>query len=144
MSPPRRSTRSPPASVEPGLANLLPPVRLDVTTPEDWAFDDLDAVVAINMIHISPWCATEGLLRGAAGALRGPADCSISTAHLSKPAGPWRRATRPSMRTCARAILSWGLRRLETVAQTAAGHRLHFVRTVDMPANNLSVAFRKD
>ena len=49
---------------EAGLANLLAPVALDVRT-EGWPVEQADALLAINMVHISPWSATEGLMRGA-------------------------------------------------------------------------------
>src|SRR4051812_33162618 len=48
-----------------GLANLRPALALDACAP-DWPILRADAVVAINMIHIAPWRATEGLIAGAA------------------------------------------------------------------------------
>jgi hypothetical protein len=42
------------------LPNLLPPLRLDASAPEEWPVDRADAIVNINMIHISPWAATQG------------------------------------------------------------------------------------
>ena len=50
------------------LPNLLAPVVLDVHMPV-WPVKRADAAVCINMIHISPWAATEGLMRGAAALL---------------------------------------------------------------------------
>ena len=47
------------------LPNLLPPLRLDASDPDSWPVDRADAVVNINMIHISPWAASEGLMEGA-------------------------------------------------------------------------------
>src|SRR5882757_2587706 len=47
-----------------GLANLLPPLELDVRTSA-WPVSHADAVVSINMIHIAPWRAAEGLIEGA-------------------------------------------------------------------------------
>ena len=52
-----------------GAPNLLPPLRLD-TTAEQWPVAHADAVVCNNMIHISPWAVTEGLMRGASRVLR--------------------------------------------------------------------------
>lgn len=51
------------------LPNLLPPLRLDASDPGGWPVTRADAVVNINMIHISPWSATEGLMAGAARVL---------------------------------------------------------------------------
>ena len=48
--------------------NLLSPVELDASA-EAWPVERADAVVAINMVHISPWAATQGLVRGAARVL---------------------------------------------------------------------------
>ena len=50
---------------EANAPNLLAPVVLDVTAPR-WPVDAADAIVSINMIHIAPWAAAEGLMRGAA------------------------------------------------------------------------------
>jgi hypothetical protein len=50
---------------EAGPANLLPPLALDAASP-DWPIARADAVLCINMIHISPVAATEGLVAGAA------------------------------------------------------------------------------
>ena len=127
---------------EAALANLLPPKRLDVTSAEAWDIAPVDAMVAINMIHISPWHATEGLLRGAAGMLpRG------GVLYLY---GPFRRAGQPLAASNAAFDVdlrardaAWGLRELETVVATAERHGLHLADTIDMPANNLSVAFRR-
>ena len=52
-----------------GAPNLLPPLRLD-TTAEQWPVAHADAVVCNNMIHISPWAVTEGLICGASRVLR--------------------------------------------------------------------------
>ena len=49
---------------EAGLFNLLPAVSLDARAAE-WPVSNADAIVAINMVHISPWSATTGLMRGA-------------------------------------------------------------------------------
>src|SRR3954464_9056210 len=49
---------------EAGLFNLLPAVSLDARAAE-WPFAAADAILCINMVHISPWAASEGLMRGA-------------------------------------------------------------------------------
>src|SRR5690606_13855168 len=52
---------------EAALPNLLTPVRLDATTEvAAWPVQEAAAVVCINMIHIAPWSAATGLIRGAA------------------------------------------------------------------------------
>src|SRR3546814_20984515 len=46
------------------LSNIAPPIRLDAQTV-DWGLDRVDAILCINMVNISPWAATEGLMPGA-------------------------------------------------------------------------------
>ena len=50
---------------EAGLPNLLAPLALNASDPAAWPVERADAIVAINMIHISPWSATQGLMAGA-------------------------------------------------------------------------------
>ena len=124
-----------------GLGNLLPPLALDAAAPV-WPIARADALVCINMIHISPWAATEGLMRGA-GQLLGPGAplCLY---------GPYRREGReiePSNAAFDRDLRGrnpeWGLRDLEAVAECAEAQRLRLERIVEMPANNLTLVFRK-
>jgi len=124
-----------------GLANLRPPLALDVMR-EPWPIDRADAVLCINMIHISPWEATEGLMRGA-GALLG----SGAPLYLY---GPYRqpgRALEPSNEAfdldLKRRDPRWGLRDLDAVSACAARQGFEPVTVIEMPANNLSVVFRK-
>ena len=120
-----------------GLPNLLPPVTLDVRA-EPWPVTRADAIVCINMIHISPWAATEALMHGAARLLP-----SGGVLYLY---GPYRRrdrATAPSNEAfdadLRRRNAEWGLRELEAVVGAAERCGLRLRETVDMPANNLSV-----
>ena len=124
-----------------GLENVLPPLALDAAAPE-WPIDQTDAMVCINMVHISPWAATEGLMRGAGRLLGAGAPLCLY--------GPYRRAgfpTAPSNEAFDRDLRSrnpdWGLRELEVVAACAAAQGLRMERVMEMPANNLSVVFRK-
>ncbi|EZP72691.1 SAM-dependent methyltransferase [Sphingomonas paucimobilis] len=48
---------------EAGLANLLPAIMLDAAA--QWPVEKADAVICINMVHISPWAAAIGLMQGA-------------------------------------------------------------------------------
>ena len=126
---------------EAGLANLLPPLALDASAPE-WPLDAADAILCINMVHISPWAATEGLMRGA-GRLLGEGSPLILY-------GPYRRAdvpTAPSNEAFDRSLKArdpeWGLRDLERVAAEAEANGLRFERFYEMPANNLTLLFRR-
>ncbi len=51
-----------------GTPNLLAPLQLDVSAPR-WPVERADAMICNNMIHISPWSASEGLMAGAARTL---------------------------------------------------------------------------
>jgi hypothetical protein len=127
--------------VESGLFNLLPPVSLDARAAE-WPVPQADAILCINMIHISSWLATAGLMRGAGRLLEAGAPLFLY--------GPYRRAgveTAPSNEAFDESLKSrnpeWGLRDLEDVSAEAEKQGLGLDRVVEMPANNLSLLFRK-
>ncbi|WP_445001385.1 DUF938 domain-containing protein [Halomonas mongoliensis] len=120
------------------LPNLRAPIRLDATDPGDWPQDPFDAVVAINLIHISPWAVAEALMARAGERL-----VPGGVLYLY---GPYRRGgahTAPSNATfdadLRRRDPRWGVRDLEAVAAEAERHGLALQRVVEMPANNLSV-----
>jgi hypothetical protein len=124
-----------------GIANVRAPVALDASAAA-WPIASADAVLCVNMVHISPWEATEGLMRGAAALL--------GEGGLLYIYGPFRRAevvTAASNEAFDADLRArdarWGLRDLETVAACAAVHGLRLERVVEMPANNLSLFFRK-
>lgn len=124
-----------------GLPNLLTPIALDACAPR-WPVERADAVVCINMIHISPWNATEGLMAGA-GRVLSPGGPLVLY-------GPYRRAERPIEPSnqafdedLRRRDPRWGLRSLEEVRACAIGQGLELERVVEMPSNNISVVFRK-
>jgi SAM-dependent methyltransferase len=124
-----------------GAANLLAPLRLDVTLPL-WPVARADAIVCNNMIHISPWAVTEGLMAGAGRTL--PAGGVL---YLY---GPYRidgRHTAPSNKDFDAWLqgqnAAWGIRDLGEVTELAARVGFALVETVPMPANNLSVIFRR-
>lgn len=127
---------------EADLSNLSAPVRLDAQG-WPWPIDQADAILCINMVHISPWAATLGLLRGAAALLPSGGPLILY--------GPYRRAgvvTAPSNEAFDLSLKSrdpsWGLRNLEDVSKAAEAHGLRFERLFEMPANNLSLVYRRD
>ena len=124
-----------------GLPNVLPPLDLDAAS-EAWPVDRADAMIAINMVHISPWLATLGLLKGAGRLL--PAGGALFLY------GPYRRQGQPFAQSNEAFDASlrarnpaWGIRLLEDVAGAAEQAGLVMTATVEMPANNLSVVFRR-
>ena len=124
------------------LPNLRPPLALDVLDPATWPTEPLRAVVCINMIHISPWAATEGLM-----ALAGS---RLATGGLLVLYGPYREAEVPLAPSNAAFDDSlkardpaWGLRDRETVTVAAKAEGLALTRRIAMPANNLLLLFRR-
>lgn len=124
-----------------GLANLRGPIALDAAA-RDWPIDHADAIVCINMVHISPWRATLGLLAGAARLLPLAAPLIFY--------GPYRRAdapTAPSNEAFDASLRArdpeWGLREVEDVTREADRRSLAFERLVEMPANNLTLIYRR-
>jgi SAM-dependent methyltransferase len=123
-----------------GAPNLLAPLALDVAS-QPWPVERADALVCINMIHISRWTATEGLMAGAARIL-----AAGGVVYLY---GPYRiagRHTAPSNQEFDTWLRSqnaeWGVRDLADVTELAKRHGFDLAETVPMPANNLSVIFR--
>lgn len=121
------------------LSTVRPPLAVDVTA-DDWGIDAVDAIVCVNMIHIAPWPACEGLLRGAARRLPPGGVLYLY--------GPYRVGgvhTTPSNAAFDAQLRaqdpSWGVRDLDEVTALAAAHGLAQRETVAMPANNLSVVF---
>ncbi|GGF33603.1 SAM-dependent methyltransferase [Aliidongia dinghuensis] len=128
-------------TAEAGLTNVLAPVALDTAQP-NWPVDRADAVIAINMIHIAPWAAAVGLLGGAARVLTAGAPLVLY--------GPYKRGgrhTAPSNeafdQNLRRQDPAWGVRDLEAVVEVADGAGLALDEIVEMPANNLSLVFRR-
>jgi SAM-dependent methyltransferase len=123
-----------------GLANVLPPVALDVTQ-QPWPVAAADAVLCVNMIHIAPWEATQGLLAGAAGVLPPGAPLLLYGPYVvDGETAPSNREFDESLR---RRDPRWGVRELRDVEHEAADHGLALVETVAMPANNLVVVLRR-
>ena len=127
---------------EAGLANLLPPIPLDARI-EGWPVEQADAILAINMVHISPWSATEGLMRGAGRVL--PAGAPLYLYGAYRQAGVPTAASNEAFDASLRAANpEWGVRDLDEVAAEAAKNGLSLDAVVPMPANNLSVLFRRN
>ena len=124
-----------------GVRNVLPAMALDASA-DPWPIQRADAVICINMIHIAPWEAAIGLVRGAARVL--PASGVL---YLY---GPYRRDgqhTAPSNEAFDRGLRmqnpKWGVRDLEKVAELAEDHGFAQPLIEQMPANNLSLIFRR-
>jgi len=124
-----------------GLPNVLPPLALDAASP-DWPISRADAMLSINMVHISPWAAALGLLDGAARVLPVGAPLILY--------GPWLKddiAPAPSNAQfdadLRRRDSQWGLRRVEDFEAAAAERGLELEQTRVMPANNMMLLLRR-
>jgi hypothetical protein len=119
--------------------NIRAPLDIDAAA-KIWPIDHADALIAINMIHISPWTATVGLLRHARTILAAGSPLVLY--------GPYRRAdevlapSNVAFDADLRARNSeWGLRLLEDVVREAEHAGFGLDRISAMPAHNLSVVF---
>lgn len=138
--PAQRASIAAHAAAHPSL-NLLPPVDLDVRA-WPWPVPHAGAVVAINMVHISPWAATTALLDGAAALL--------PVGHPIVLYGPYLQAGVPTAPSNLAFDLSlrernpdWGLRSLADLVAAATPRGLSLDEVVSMPANNLTVVLRR-
>jgi hypothetical protein len=125
--------------VEAGLPNLRAPLILDAASP-DWPIERADALLSINMVHISPWQSALGLIQGASRLLEPGGPLILY--------GPWLKddiSTAPSNLAfdadLRRRDPEWGLRRVEDFA--AAAPRLNLAEVRAMPANNSMLLFRR-
>ena len=124
------------------LPNLREPLIVDAAAPGDWPEVRADAVLNINMAHISPWSASLGLLAGAARVLAAEGRLILY--------GPWLK---DDIETAASNLAfnaelkrrdpEWGVRRVEDFAEAAAEQGFELVETRAMPANNLMLLFSR-
>eukprot|EP00884_Botryococcus_braunii_P015689 jgi/Botrbrau1/2803/Bobra.0125s0014.1 len=123
------------------LNNVLPPLQID-TTKEDWPVSHADAVICINMIHISPFESCEGLMRGAKRILAPGGYLYLYGAYKldGQHTAPSNQAFDEHLRSMNPA---WGVRDLKDVQKVAESHGLSFISSIEMPQNNFSVIFRQ-
>ncbi len=129
---------------EAGVENVATPLDIDVRH-RGWQGrwpDGFDVVFVANLVHISPWEATVGLLRGV-GALLAPDGLlaiygcfTRDGAHISESNVAFDASLR-------REDPSWGVRDVAEVAREAEAHGLCLAETIAMPANNLTLVLRR-
>ena len=122
-------------------ANLLEPLALDAAS-DDWPLEQADAILCINMVHISPWEATQGLFAGAGrilpkGApliLYGPyIEPQVETAPSNLKFDEWLKGRDPN----------WGLRNTIDVESLAGQQGMVRTARREMPANNIVLVYRR-
>jgi hypothetical protein len=125
-----------------GQPNVRAPIEIDACSPH-WPIGRADAVLNINMVHISPWSAAVGLVAGAASVLPDGGPLILY--------GPWLKddiPTAPSNMEFDADLKArdpaWGLRRVEDFEEAAAEHGLGLEASCAMPANNLMLLFRSN
>ena len=124
-----------------GLTNLREPVWLDASAPE-WPVAQADAILCINMVHISPWAATCGLFAGAQKQLARGAPLILYGPYINP-----GRTTAPSNLAFDESLRArnpqWGLRSLDAMEGLAQAHGFEHSQQVEVPANNLMLIYRK-
>jgi hypothetical protein len=133
--------------------NLQIPLEINVSLPNwDGKIDhsaiakrhcviaEIGTIIAINLIHISPWSACQGLMKGAEKILQ-----SSGILYLYGPYKQEGKHTAPSNEAFDQSLQfrnpDWGVRNLEDVVELAAKHQLNLQKIIPMPANNLSLIF---
>jgi reactive intermediate/imine deaminase len=126
---------------ESGVRNVRAPLAIDAARGE-WPVERADALLCINMVHIAPWAATVGLMAGAARLLPQGGPLLLY--------GPYKRGghhTAPSNEAFDLDLrardAAWGVRDLEAIVDEASKAGLTLEEVVEMPANNLTVIFRR-
>jgi SAM-dependent methyltransferase len=126
---------------ETALSNLRPPMTLDAAS-DHWPIDRAEAVLSINMVHISAWTSALGLIAGAARLLQAGLPLILY--------GPWLKDDLPTAESnlafdadLKRRDPEWGLRRVEDFAAAASDH-FKLVEIRAMPANNLMLLLRRN
>lgn len=124
-----------------GAERVAEPIALDVTAAE-WPTDDADAIVCINLLHVAPWTAAEGLFAGAGRIL--------PTGGILALYGPFRLGGEHTAETNADfdAALrardpAWGIRDIDDLDGLAHANGLARTGTVIMPANNRMLRYRR-
>ena len=128
-------------SAEAGLSNIAAPLHLDASAP-DWPLGHADALLCINMVHISPWTATVGLFTQSAKLLQEGAPLILYGPYFRKdhPTAPSNLAFDESLRA---RDAEWGVRWLEDVTEVTEAKGFELAQVREMPANNLMLLYRR-
>src|SRR3954469_19017634 len=127
-----------------GLSNVLPPRDIDVCA-KSWGVEQtapFDAIVSLNMVHIAPWAASLGLFAGAGRLLRGGGLLFLYGAFMrdgvhNAPTNAAFDASLKAHNPC------WGLRDIADLERVGESSGLSLHKTIEMPANNMSLVFSK-
>lgn len=128
-----------------GAANVLPPLLLDASQPGAWPVEpgSCAAVLCINMAHISPWAATQGLVAGAGVFLR-PGGQLLVYGPFAVDGRPTTDSNAAFDRSLRAQNPAWGLRDVAAVDALGSAAGLRRVDKVDMPANNFTLVYERE
>lgn len=130
-----------------GLENLMPSTALDAGAP-DWNLgaagwppaENISILIAINVLHITPWQVSEGLFAGAGRHLTGGGHLCLY--------GPFTRSGRHSAESNHQFDASlrmqnpeWGVRDVDELSALAHAHGLSLIDDVAMPRDNSVLVF---
>jgi hypothetical protein len=125
---------------EAGLANVRPAIELDAAG--QWPIERADAILCVNMTHISPPEATQGLFAGAGKVLAPGAPLIVYGPFIEREVetAPSNLAFDADLK---RRNPAWGLRDTRWLDELAEATGLERTRRVAMPANNLTLVYRR-
>lgn len=129
-------------AAEARLANLRPAIALDAAAP-DWPIVSADALLCVNMVHISPWDAAVGLFAGA-GRVLGSGAPLVLYGPFVEPAVETAASNHAFDQSLRQRDPAWGLRSTADLDRLAAGHGMTRTARCAMPANNLVLVYRRD
>ena len=129
-------------AAEARLANLRPAIALDAAVP-DWPNVSADALLCVNMVHISPWDAAVGLFAGA-GRVLGSGAPLVLYGPFVEPDVETAASNHAFDQSLRQRDPAWGLRSTADLDRLAAGHGMTRTARCAMPANNLVLVYRRD
>ena len=129
-------------AAEARLANLRPAIALDAAAP-DWPNVSADALLCVNMLHISPWDAAVGLFAGA-GRVLGSGAPLVLYGPFVEPDVETAASNHAFDQSLRQRDPAWGLRSTADLDRLAAGHGMTRTARCAMPANNLVLVYRRD
>ena len=129
-------------AAEARLANLRPAIALDAAAP-DWPIVSADALLCVNMLHISPWDAAVGLFAGA-GRVLGSGAPLVLYGPFVEPDVETAASNHAFDQSLRQRDPAWGLRSTADLDRLAAGHGMTRTARCAMPANNLVLVYRRD
>jgi len=123
------------------VSNVRSPLQLDALADE-WTIETPAAILCINMIHIAPWEASIGLFQHAATLLSPGAPLYLYGPYLQEGVEP-AQGNLDFERSLKSRNLQWGIRDVADMDELAKQTGFKRENLVAMPANNISLIYRK-